>query len=185
MGRPGIHARDGPLAKVFMCEPYGLGFKPNPYQGHLSLTNGSAQETTGPACPVTNCSCKDRINIRSHNRNHFYTYLGYWNNMSGDAGQQQVSAVMRSFTEGISSIEESPLPIWAKLEAINTVMGTWFALIIFPCVASIQHWCVPRSVTLDSQKSACFRESLICRWLLGKAQGRLRSVAVFRSTAAH
>ncbi len=44
--------------------------------------------------------------------------------MSGDAGQQQVSAVMRSFTEGISSIEESPLPIWAKLEAINTVMGT-------------------------------------------------------------
>ncbi len=37
------------------------------------------------------------------------------------------------------------------------VMGTWFAFVVFPCVASVQHWCVPRSVALDSPKFACFR----------------------------
>ncbi len=39
---------------------------------------------------------------------------------------------------------------------VCTVMGTWFAF-IFPCVASIQHWCVPGSVALDSPKSVYFR----------------------------
>ncbi len=32
---------------------------------------------------------------------------------------------------------------------MTTVMGTWFAFIVFPCVASVQHWCVPGSVALD------------------------------------
>ncbi len=50
------------------------------------------------------------------------------------------------------------------------VMGTWFAFIIFPCVASIQHWCVPRSVTLNSQKKLRVSERGLCI-----AQGRLRS----------
>ncbi len=27
---------------------------------------------------------------------------------------------------------------------MQSVMGTWFALIIFPCVASIKHWFVPQ-----------------------------------------
>ncbi len=41
----------------------------------------------------------------------------------------------------------------------------------FPlCVHYNVHWCVPRSGCLDSLKSAYFRESAICRWLLGKPQ---------------
>ncbi len=38
-------------------------------------------------------------------------------------------------------IRESVQRLWHLL----VIMGTWFAFIIFPCVSSIQHWCVPRS----------------------------------------
>ncbi len=62
----------------------------------------------------------------------------------------------------------------------SDVMGTWFAFIIFPCVASIQHWYVPRSGYPRFPKKLRVSESGLCI-----AQGRLRSVAISRSTAAH
>ncbi len=35
--------------------------------------------------------------------------------------------------------------VWETVSEVHIVMGTWFAFIIFPCVASIQHWlCLDR-----------------------------------------
>ncbi len=48
-------------------------------------------------------------------------------------------------------------------------MGTWFAFIIFPCVAGVQHWCVPRSGYPRFPKKLRVSESGLCI-----AQGRLR-----------
>ncbi len=50
----------------------------------------------------------------------------------------------------------------------------------FPlCVHYTVHWCMVRSVTLDSQKLRVSEKGL------GKAHGRLRSIAISHSTAAH
>ena len=53
-----------------------------------------------------------------------YTYLGHDINISGTSESSQVDAILTEFKEMMEKIDVAPLPVAAKLEAINVMAGS-------------------------------------------------------------
>ena len=61
-------------------------------------------------------------NIPVYNREQPYTYLGHSVNMNGSAYRSQLDDITYNFENNPQKISSSPLPIAAKLEAVNAIL---------------------------------------------------------------
>ena len=74
--------------------------------------------------------------IPVYSRDKPYPYLGFMLNMNGDAYLEQRNGLITQFHTNMQRISQSPLPIAAKIEAINTILisklSFYFANMHFP-----------------------------------------------------
>ena len=103
--------------------------------------------------------------IPKYPRNKTYTYLGHDINLDANGGESQMKGLITEFEEKINKIDNSPLPVSAKLNAVNIIcmsqMNFYFCNLVFTekvlkqmedmVVRKVRQW-----MDLNNSSTRCF-----------------------------